>query len=319
MKNHCKRFAFTAAAFGLVSVCGLAWQNFSDKIGMTHAQLDGIVKNAVARQEPNFTPSVPKQIVAAYKALPEAEKAAVVKELIAAAKAIVLSPAVLTMQDRRIQSQYGGVNHNMQLPTRIEASNKLSAQRRAKQISDEKYREETAKLNGAGAAADIYRFDASSLRSSLEGDLRSAEYIASKGTRSSSSPDPAKVLEMTKAVAAKSKGDDEAFRRAYAALASFKAGGPADEATVMQLVKEEQQRIYDEYAPKAMLKRGLQEFIQNAARVNFAAGTTTKGNTIVFTDPAMERSPDSIKYLFRLGKAPTAVAVEAAKEILKGL
>jgi hypothetical protein len=221
--------------------------------------------------------------------------------------------------DKQIQGTYGGVNHNLKVPDRMTLDQQLSAQRSARKLTAAQYDLAMTRLRSAGAAVDAYRFDASSLRSRIQGDLRSAEYMAKEMKPMGGMPDPAKVLEMTKAVAAMPKGDDEAFRRAYAVLESFKAGGPADEPTVMAMVKEEQQRIYDEYAPKTKLKRGLEEFLKNAARANFAAATTTKGTRIVFTDPAMERAPAQVKFLYRLGKAPTAVAVEAAKEILKEL
>ncbi len=306
--------AFMALMLGAVSVW--AWQNASEKVGMTTRELDNMIRNALGSGGEGFVPNMSNPVRTAYKALPEAEKVAVVRELIGAAKAILLSDAVMAAQDKSIEGTYGGKNHNLPVKTQDDLYKQYSAKKITKQQLDA----EMLKMRAGDAAADVARREASSLRSQIEGDLNSIEYIAKSGMKPMAGMPPNEaVLEKTKAVAAMAKGDPAAFKKAYMALESFKNGGPSEEAAVEQLVKEAQQRIYNEYAPKAKIRKGLEDFLQNAAKVNFAATTVAKGSRMVFADPAMERAPAQVKFLYRLGKAPTAVAVEEAKALLKQL
>lgn len=300
-----------------------AWQAAAEKIGITAKELEGMMQSVLAGADPSPTPGVPKRYVEAYKALPDTEKTTAVKELIGAAKGILLSPAFLASQDKSIWSQYGGKDHQLKLPSRAEADRQLNIQLTGKKITRQQYEQEQMKLRAAGAANDVYRNPyADSLRSRLEGDVRGLEYMAKQGDHpAAGKPGAAMVLEKAKAVLAipKAKENEEEFRKAYAILASFREGGPGDEAAVMELVKQEQQRIYDEFSPKGKIRKGLAEFVTNAAKVNFKAATTPKGNKMVFTDPVMERAPMQIKFLYRLGQGPTLAAVEAARQILKEL
>jgi hypothetical protein len=299
-----------------------AWQA-AEKIGITGKEIDTMMQSALSSSDPSYAPSVPRKFTEAYKALPDAEKTAAVKELIGVAKGILMSPQFLTSQDKMIWGQYGGKDHGLKVPSREAAEKQLNAQVQAKKITRAQMEKEQKLFRAGWDANDVARNPyADSLRSRLEGDARSLEYqVKSNMAAEPGKPTPAELLEKTKAVLAipKDKANEEAFRKAFLTLASYRQGGPSDEAAVMELVKQEQQRIYDQYAPKGKIKAGLEEFVANAAKVNFKATTAPKGKKMVFTDPAMERAPSQIKFLYRLGAGPTAVAVEAAKQMLKEL
>jgi hypothetical protein len=298
-----------------LAVSSMAWESLSTKLEFTRVQLDGLLRLASDSTHEGYTPSLPRAVVQVYQALPEAEKTAAVRELIAAARPIVLSPAFLASKDEQIQRVYGGVNHGLRVISGEEMTQLVSSGK----MTHDQYMKQS-KLRAAGNnAMDAYRFELRSIRSSLEGDIRSAEYMANHMQPMPGMPDQKKVLELARAAAAIPDSNETAFRRAYAALKSIQAGGPTDDATVDKLVKEAQQEVYDQHCAKTLLRRGLEGFLKNAAAVNFAASTTQKGNRTVFTDSRMENANSQVKFLYRLGRGPTAAAVEAAKAILKEL
>ncbi|MDX2268660.1 MAG: hypothetical protein NW208_11180 [Bryobacter sp.] len=133
-------------------------------------------------------------------------------------------------------------------------------------------------------------------------------------------PEPKRSVQLIKAALALPPTDEAAFRKAAGlAKLAMVVEGPLTGIDPEKLAQEHAQRLYNQYSPKTKLRAGLEAFVAEAAKVNFSAATTTKGNKIVFTDPAMERAPAATKFLYRLGKAPTAAAVAGAKAWLAEL
>jgi len=99
--------------------------------------------------------------------------------------------------------------------------------------------------------------------------------------------------------------------------------GPGTEAELVALGNrgqfEEEQRAYDRYNWKGVLKKKLQNVITVAATVDFAAQTTDTAGRKKFVNPAYEKKNSLWKAMFRAGKAPTLAAAEFAKSWMKEL
>jgi hypothetical protein len=277
--------------------CVMAYQSAADQVKLTPAKLQSMIQNMMGSSGNLQVPGVPRESVSAYQALPDGVKVEVVKAAIAMAKAVVQSPEFQEAEAKRVRSQFNAVNHKMVLPAVANSKRQM----------------------WASAAGDAYRTQyVDSMKQGLEGDLRGLEYQIKSGDKPmAGEPAFAKVAEEIKKLLALPNKDLAGFQKAYAAFLVMRKGGPSDPAEVEKLLQEEQQRNWNEYAFEPRLKKGLKEFIAVAAKVNFAA--TTKADAkgrMVFVDPVMQRSSGVSKFLYRMGKAPTAAAVEAAKAML---
>ncbi|MCU0227620.1 MAG: hypothetical protein MUF01_08260 [Bryobacterales bacterium] len=296
-----------------IAMSAMAWEETLTQLGITRQQVESNVQSALASGGGMMTPRVPKEAVAAYKGMGDPDKVKVVKDGIAAARTIVMSEAFRKADDEQIRRQYGGIDHGL----RVMSADELNRQLSARKITSAAYEQATLRMRAGAAAERAYRDYTDSLRSSLEGDLRSAEYIAKQ--MPDEKPDPKQRMALLKAALALARGNEADFRRAAAVALSFGAGGPADPADAELAAKEEQQRIYNQFSINGKLREGLTKFIEVAGQVNFAAATAPKGNRVVFVDPAMERATPAHKFLYRLGKAPTLAAVAEAKAWLAEL
>jgi hypothetical protein len=285
---------FSVAALSLTSL--MAFQSAAEQVLLTPAKILSMIQGVLGSSSNLQVPYVPQPSVAAYKALPDATKAEAVKAAIAMARGVMQSSEFQAAEAKRVRNQFNGVNHKIAVPPGVNSKRQV----------------------WANAAGDAYRNNyVDSMKRSLEGDVRGLEYQIQSGMKPMAGEPPyEKLVEKIKSLLALPNKDVEGFQRAYAAFLVFRAGGPSDAAEVENLIKEGQQRNWNEYAFEPRLKKGLVEFVAVAGKVNFAAATKTdaKGR-IVFVDPAMERASGVTKFLFRLGKAPTMAAVEAAKAL----
>lgn len=285
------------AVAGLTLTSLMAWQSAADQVRLSPAKVRSMIEGVLGSSGNLQVPYLPKDTVTAYKSLPEATKVEAVKAAIAMARGVVESGDFQAAEAKRVMRQFNGVNHKIALPPGVNGK----------------------RQQWAGAAGDAYKNNyVDSMKQSLEGDLRSLEYQAKSGDKPMAGQPPfAKQIEEIKKLLALPNKDLEGFQRAYAVFLVSRIGGPSDPAEVEKLVKEEQQRNWNEYAFEPRLKLGLKEFVAVAAKVNFAAATKTdaQGRT-VFVDPAMQRASGVTKFLFRMGKGPTMAAVEAAKAML---
>ena len=105
----------------------------------------------------------------------------------------------------------------------------------------------------------------------------------------------------------------EKMRRAYAVLQSIDREGPETEAALYAEAEkaraDEEQAAYDKHNLRAVLKSSLQTFATLVPTVDFAAATTQKGGSTVFTNPAYEKKGAVWKACFRAGKAPSQAAL----------
>ncbi|MCU0354412.1 MAG: hypothetical protein MUD08_11855 [Cytophagales bacterium] len=80
------------------------------------------------------------------------------------------------------------------------------------------------------------------------------------------------------------------------------------------------QKLWDENQHSAMVKRYLQQFIQTAGSVDFAAELKNgKYGKKEFANPAYEKKSDLWKQLYRAGKEPTMAARDFAQQWLNGM
>jgi hypothetical protein len=297
-----------AVAFVLIlGTAAFAWEETLSRLGLTQREIESNLESAIESGGGLLTPRLPRNAVEVYRAMGDPERVQAVKHGIAAAKSILNSEAFRQAQDERVRKQYGGIDHGLAVMNADELNRQVSARK----ITRAAYDKALARMGSGSVAERAFRDPADSLRRRLEGDLRSAEYMAKE--MPNEKPDPRQKVALLKAALALSGGDEAAFRRAAAAAISFGVGGTADPAEVELCVKEEQQRIYNEHSIRGKLRVGLKQFIETAGQVNFAATTVAKGNKQVFADPTMERASAAHKFLYRLGKAPTLAAVAEAK------
>lgn len=296
------RFLIVAVLFVLAGGA-FAWEETLSRLGIERRQIESNLESALEYGGVLATPRVPRNAVAMYQGMSETER---VKDGIAAAKTILSSDTFRQAHDERIRKQYGGIDHGL----KVVGAEELNRQLSARKITRAAYEQAMIRMRSGSAAERAFRDPADSLKGSLESDLRSAEYIAKE--MPNEKPDPKRRIEMLQAALAL-YGQEAAFRRAAAAALSFGAGGSADPGEAEQCAKEKQQRIYDEHSIQSKLRAALNQFVQIAGQVNFAATTVPKGNKQVFADPAMERASSVHKFLYRLGKGPTMAAVAEAK------
>lgn len=254
------------------------------------------------------SPAIPKVAVDLYKAMNEQAKVAAVKQVLGVAKSMVMTGTLLASRDNSIARQYGGKDYGIKLPTMAEIKKMpAAAQNTAQQ-----------RMRMASTVHDVYRQEfVDSLRRGVEGDLRGAKYQAQ--SMPTMKPDPKEKVKLLEAALAVPVKNEAEFRRKVAEARLFAADISPVGLDIEQLAKEGAQAVYDEHSPKGKIKAGLAQFIALSAKVNFAATTVAKGDRQVFTNPAMERAPGGVKFLYRLGKGPTDAAVAFAKAWLAEL
>ncbi|MBM3760235.1 MAG: hypothetical protein FJW36_08310 [Acidobacteria bacterium] len=276
--------------------CVIAYQSAAEQVKLTPAKIQSMIQGMLGSSGNLQTPYLSRDTVAAYKALPDGTKVEVVKASIEMAKAVMRSPEFQAIEEKRVKDQFNGVNHKIALPATVNSKRQV----------------------WANAAGEAYRRPyVDSMKQGLQGDLRGLEYQIKEGMKPMAGEPPhEKVVEEIKKLLALPNGDLAGFQKAYAVFLVMRKGGPTDPVEVEKLIREEQQKNWNEYAFEPRLKKGLGEFVTMAAKVNFAAATKTDptGRT-VFVDPAMQRVGGVTKFLFRMGKAPTMAAVEAAKAL----
>jgi hypothetical protein len=76
----------------------------------------------------------------------------------------------------------------------------------------------------------------------------------------------------------------------------------------------DEQKAWDRYNLKSMLRQRLDAFLALAPTVDFAAQTRPSSGRTVFTDPKCEAKSAEWKMLYRAGKEPVLAALEFARQ-----
>ena len=307
-----------AAGLICVPVAVLSWQGGMAAIDVTEPALQSQIERATRQKGDGLTLSMlgPKQLAAA-KALSEPLQVALMKELGAAARAIVMAPAFLAAHEAYIAKEYKAVNHGIKVknleqlasqPQGSEAELMLAVQRQMAAVY--------VQMAMETRIADLkMMFDAS---------LADWTKDANRGTRSASAKAKyAKLVAGAQAIKDLSVTEPDKFRRGFAVLLSAANDGPDTEAALFGAQargqQDEEQVMWDKHNLRGAVKRLLTQAVAEASTVDFAAQTELKGGVRVFVNPAYEKKSLTWKAMYRAGKAPAAAGIEIARAWLKEL
>jgi len=311
-----------AAALICVPVAALSWQGGMAAIDVTESALRSQIERATRQKGDGLMLSMlgPKQLAAA-KALSESMQVALMKELGAAAKAIVMAPAFLAAHEAYIAKEYKAVNHGLKV----------------------KNPEDVARQAGSGSEAAVADMQLALQRQMAEvyvkmametkiADLKTmfdmtlADWVKDANRPTRSAKDKAKYAKLVaggEAIKDLSVTEPDKFRRGYAVLLSTAADGPDTEAKLFGAQesgqKDDEQVAWDTHNLRGAIKRLLTQAVAEAPTVDFAAKTELKGGVLVFVNPAYEKKSLTWKAMYRAGKAPAAAGLEVARAWLKEL
>src|SRR5450759_2829884 len=266
----------TLSAFLTLAVCGsaLAWQFDLSKLGLTQKELEtrasgGLRDESSELQVPWLTPNA-KQVA---KGLSEADRAAAVQAIGAALKTIVTSEAFQKVHNEGIKLGHKAVDHGIKVYSMEETIQMaMKPKPGVDPVAD------MQKQLGAQAAMQLRSQPIDSLKMMFDDSLKSwtrkAQTASSPAVKAKSQKLMKRGLEIQPWITS----NPEEFKKAYSVLYSAENDGPDTEEALVTLASrgklEEEQRAYDTYSWKAVLKKKLQVLVKEAATVDFAAQTT---------------------------------------------
>ena len=311
----------TLCIFLTLAVCGsaLAWQFNISTLGLTQKDIEtrasgGLRDDSNELQVPWLTPDGRN----AAKALSEADRAAAVQAIGTAIKTFVTSDTFQKAHAEGIRLGHKAVDHGIKVYSQEEALKMaMNPKPGVDPIAD------MQKQMMAQGAMQLRSMPIESMKAMFEDSLKS-------WTRQAQSATNPKVKAKSQKMAARAQeiqpwitSNPEEFKKAYTVLYSMDNDGPETEEELVKLASrgklEEEQRAYNQYSWKAVLKKKLEIIVKEAATVDFAAQTTDTGGRKKFTNPTYERKNGLWKAMYRAGKAPTNAAADFSKAWLKEL
>jgi hypothetical protein len=307
-----------AAALICVPVAVLSWQGGMAAIDVTEPALQSQIERATRQKGDGLTLAMlgSKQLAAA-KALSEPMQVALMKELGAAARVIVMAPAFLAAHEAYIAKEYKAANHGLKVKDPEEVGRKA--------MSEEGMGDLQLLVQRQMAAVYVQM----AMQTKIE-DLKSMFDVSlAEWTKEANKPKGSDKAKYTKVVAGAqaikdlSATEPDKFRRGFAVLLSAANDGLDTEAAVFGAEergkKEGEQLMWDKHNLRGALKRLLTQAVAEAPTVDFAAKTELKSGVQVFVNPAYEKKSLTWKAMYRAGKAPAAAGVEIARAWLKEL
>lgn len=308
-------------AVGLIClpVAALSWQGGMAAIDVTESSLRSQIERVTRQKGDGLTLSIlgPKQLAAA-RALSESMQVALMKELGAAARTIVMAPAFQAAHDAYIAEEYKAANHGLKV----------------KRLDEDALQTASPEAAAAEVMLAVQRqIAAVYVQMAMEtqiADLKTMfDVTLADWTRDANRPKGADKAKYAKLVAGAhaikdlSATEPDKFRRGYAVLLSTAADGPDTEDALFGAQargkKEEEQLMWDQHNLRGALKRVLTQAVAEAPTVDFAAQTVEKDGVRTFVNPAYEKKSLTWKAMYRAGKAPAAAGVEIARAWLKEL
>src|SRR5829696_6508649 len=205
----------------------LAWQGGMAAVDVTEAALQTQLERVTRQKGDGLTLSIvgPKQVALAM-ALSPAEQAVLMKELGAAAKAIVMSPAFQSAHEAYIAKEYHAIDHGLKVTSLEQAATAATTQAGATEIELKMKREMAAVF--VQMAMETKMPD---LKMMFDASLQewAAEAAKAKGS------DKAKYTKLVagaQPIKDLSASDPDKFRRGYAVLRSAEADGLDTEAAL---------------------------------------------------------------------------------------
>ncbi|WP_321473412.1 hypothetical protein [uncultured Paludibaculum sp.] len=308
-----RRNIWLALGLGAVVTSTYAWEGALVRLGLKDQDIQRIAEQECRKDYLGELPYGTSAARKALKGMTEDERAQTVREIAAVAKALVLSPSFEKAHDEYIQKRYNAVNHGLKLQSQEEKM-KAATKNPDAMLAD------MQRQVGIQMAKSYAQMDVSSLKMVFDQDLENWKHNA-VGT-GSEQVKYKKLLAKATQLKALQQTNPEEFRKGYALLKSVETGGPDNWAELQAggdlAAKEEQQKNYNQYALRPVLKKKLAEFVKLARSVDYDAQTTTSG-VRKFVKPEYERRASNWKLLFRFGKAPSLAAVQLAEQMMKEL
>jgi hypothetical protein len=296
-----------------------AWQGTMAEVGVTESALQSQIERASRQKDDwlNLSLIGPKQLVAA-KLLPQPQQIALMKELAAAARAIVMAPAFLAAHDAFIAKEHQAVNHGL----KVKSPEQMLAQLSTSEAGAAEFEAKIKRDMGAVYVAMVKDAKIADLKMML--DMQLPDWT--KDANNVKGSDRAKYQKVVKGAAAiegLAVSDPEKFRRGLAVLLSTVNDGPDTEAALYGASaasqKETEQVAWDKHNLRGALKRLLTQAVAEAPTVDYAAQTVEKSGVRVFVNPAYEKKSATWKAMYRAGKGPATAGVAIAAAWLKEL
>jgi hypothetical protein len=296
----------------------MGWQGGMASVGLTTPGLQSVIEQATRQtaDSPAFVHLGTRVLVAA-RALSEAQQVALMRELGAAARAIVMTPAFQSAHDAYIAQEYKAVNHGLKVKSTEQALAQIGTKDGNAEFELKMKRDMAALYVDFAMQSKI-----EDLKMMFDESLKEWTKDANN-TKGSDRAKYAKLVARAQTIKDLSASDPDKFRRGYAVLRSAEADGLDTEEAVfgagVSAEKENAQLMWDKHNLRGALKQALSQIVAEAPTVDFAAQTVQKDSTRVFVNPAYEKKSLAWKAMYRAGKAPTAAGVEIARAWLKEL
>lgn len=296
----------------------LAWQSGMAAVGITQEGLKSQTERALREYSDSMTlPYFGQKTVAAAKALDGAGRAALVSEIAAAVKAMVMSAEFQAAHEAYIKQQYKAANHGIKATKAEDLVKKANTKAGMNEFELKMKRDMAAAYVQMAMSTQL-----PALKEMFAYDLKEWTRYAENPKRSNRAK-YAKLVSQAQAIQGLADSNPDKFRRGYAVLKSSEADGLDTEEALFGASagaeREAEQLAWDKHNLKGVLKLKLTQVVAEAATVDFAAQTVQQGNTVKFVNPAYERKSSTWKAMFRAGKAPTAALLEFSRAWLKEL
>lgn len=310
------KIKFVAMALAGLPAAVLAWQGHLGVLGITESALRAEAEKAVRYYSQNDSiPWFGAKTRDAAKAMSEQDRAAAVKEILAAVKAIVMSKPFMDAHAEYVKKEHKGVDHGIKVLSPEEKHKAMMA-------GGEAAMDELTRQTAVQMAQMVKQMPDMALKPMFEEDMKSWERESKSGSAKSRAKGQ-RLYAGAKAIEGLIATDLEKFKNGYMVLKSIDMGGPDNLAAIQgganQQQMEEEQSNWNKYSLKAVLKGRLSRIVKEASTVDFAAQTVQQGRTVKFVNPAYERKSPTWKAMYRAGKAPTAALAEFANAWLKEL
>lgn len=307
------RSVWLILGLGALVTSGFAWEGFQARLGLKDPDVQRIAEQECRKAYLGELPYGTSMARKALKGMSEDERAQAVREIAAMAKAVVLSPAFQKAHDDYIKQHYNAVNHGLKVQSQEEKM-KTATQNPGAMMAD------MQRQVGVQIAKSYSQMEVSSLKMVFDQDFQNWKQNASES--GSDQAKYRKLLARATQLKALQISNPEEFRKGYALLKSVEMGGPDNWAEIEsggnRAAQEEQQKNFEQYALRPVLKKKLGEFVKLARSVDYAAQTEPAGRR-KFVKPEYERQSSNWKLLYRFGKAPSMAAVQVAEQLLKEL
>jgi hypothetical protein len=312
-ESEMKRNIWLTLGFAALITSSYAWEGALLRLGLKDADIQRIAEQECRKDYLGELPYGTSTARKALKGMTEEERAQAVREVAAMAKSLVLSPAFEKAHDEYIKKRYNAVSYGLKVQTQEEKMQAASKNPDAMMA-------DMQRQVGIQLAKSYSQMDVSSLKMVFDQDLENWKKSASRPGREQAKFK--QLLDKGTQLKALQQSNPEEFRKGYAVLKSSEMGGPDNWAELQAggdvAAKEEQQKNYNQYALRPVLKKKLAEFVKLARSVDYEAQTTTNG-VRKFIKPDYERRSNNWKLLFRVGKAPSLAAAQVAEQMMKEL